>query len=186
MIKLWSKFLKNKEIYAKATSTISIFRQPIKIPRLSKTDQVIIIRKLNYKIEKFFDNFKQVFFKFSYYVINSLCWWSISFEIFTDSWQVFNEIENHFFKRGLHCQIYSTFLPHFMCWKYFDEYFMDENLLCISLTEFNKPNNRRKHTFLRTQFCFIFSFHFQHIFSLSLVGRLIYTCFRKIFLTRVE
>ena len=62
LIKLWSKFLKNKEIYAKATSTISIFRQAIKIPRLSKTDQVIIIRKLNYKIEKFFDNFKQIFF----------------------------------------------------------------------------------------------------------------------------
>ena len=29
--------------------------------------------------------------------------------------------------------------------------------------------------------CFIFTFHFQHIFSLSLASRLIYTCSRTIF-----
>ena len=39
--------------------------------------------------------------------------------------------------------------PHFMCWKYFDECFMDKNLLHISLSTFNK---RRKRTFLITQF----------------------------------
>ena len=40
-------------------------------------------------------------------------------------------------------QIYQ----HFMCWKYFDECWMDKNLLHISLTKFNKLNKRRKHTF---------------------------------------
>ena len=47
---------------------------------------------------------------------------------------------NAFFyiNRGLHCAIYSTFTPHFMCWIYFDENFMDKNLLHISLTKFNK------------------------------------------------
>ena len=61
-----------------------------------------------------------------------------------------------------------------MYWKYFDECFMDKNLLHISLTKFNKLNKRRKHTFLITQFylCFIFSFHFQYIFSLSFSGLL--------------
>ena len=34
------------------------------------------------------------------------------------------------------------FTPHFMCWKYFDECFMDKNLLHISLTKFNKLNKR--------------------------------------------
>ena len=32
----------------------------------------------------------------------------------------------------------------------------------------------------------MFSFHFQHIFILSLAGRLIYTCFRTFFLTRSQ
>ena len=27
--------------------------------------------------------------------------------------------------------LYSTFAPHFMCWKTFDENFMDKNLLHI-------------------------------------------------------
>ena len=44
----------------------------------------------------------------------------------------------NFIKRGLHCAIYSTFTPHFMCWIYFDENVMDKNLLHISLTKFNK------------------------------------------------
>ena len=35
----------------------------------------------------------------------------------------------------------------YMCWKYFDECFMDKNLLHISLTKFNKLNKRRKRTF---------------------------------------
>ena len=40
-------------------------------------------------------------------------------------------------KRRLHCAIFSTITPYFMCWNYFDEYFMDKNLLHISLTKFN-------------------------------------------------
>ena len=36
-------------------------------------------------------------------------------------------------KPGLHCAIYSTFTPHFTCWKYFDECLMDKNLLYIFL-----------------------------------------------------
>ena len=48
------------------------------------------------------------------------------------------------------------FTPHllnqFMCWKYFDECFMDKNLLHIALTKFNKLSKRRKHTLLITQF----------------------------------
>ena len=30
------------------------------------------------------------------------------------------------------------FTPHFMCWIYFDENFMNKDLLHISLTKFNK------------------------------------------------
>ena len=105
-------------------------------------------------------------------------------------------------KWELHYQIYSTFSPHLMCWKYFQECFKDKNLLHISLTNFNKLNKRRKHTFLTTQFektehkslisdlknsfymtFALLSFYFQHIFSLSLSGFLMYTCFRTIFLT---
>ena len=52
---------------------------------------------------------------------------------------------------GLHCAIYSTFAPYFLCWKNFDECFMDKNLLYISLTKFNKLSKRRKRTFLITQ-----------------------------------
>ena len=55
----------------------------------------------------------------------------------------------YYIKRGLHCQIYSTFSPHFICWKYFDEYFMDKNLLYISLTKFNKLNKRSKRIFFQ-------------------------------------
>ena len=56
-------------------------------------------------------------------------------------------------KWGLHWQIffdyyYYYFIPHFMCWKYFDEFFMDKNLLHMSLTKFNNLNKRRKPTFL--------------------------------------
>ena len=40
-------------------------------------------------------------------------------------------------KRKLHCATYSTFTPQFLCWKYFDECFMDKNLLQIYLTKFN-------------------------------------------------
>ena len=39
-------------------------------------------------------------------------------------------------KRRLHCQIYSTFSSHFMFWIYFDECFIDKNLLHISLRPF--------------------------------------------------
>ena len=45
-------------------------------------------------------------------------------------------------KPGLQCTIYSTFTPQFMCWKYFDECFMDKNLLHTSLTKFNKLNKK--------------------------------------------
>ena len=57
-------------------------------------------------------------------------------------------------KRGLQYQIYSTFSSHFLCWKYFDESFLDKNLLRISLTKFNKLNKRRKRTFLINHFTF--------------------------------
>ena len=40
-------------------------------------------------------------------------------------------------KRKLHCATYSTFTPQFLCWKYFDECFMDKNLLQVYLTKFN-------------------------------------------------
>ena len=46
------------------------------------------------------------------------------------------------FRWGSHCAIYSTFTPHFMCWKYFGECFMDKNLLHIYLTKFNKLSKR--------------------------------------------
>ena len=56
-----------------------------------------------------------------------------------------------------------------MCLKYFDECFMDKNLLHLSLAKFNnKLNKSKKRTFLIAQsfsFCFKFSFHFQQIFS---------------------
>ena len=66
-------------------------------------------------------------------------------------------------KAGLHCQIYSKFFPHFMCWKYLDECFIDNRLLHIFLTKFNKLNKRRKWTFLITQF--IFALYSALIFS---------------------
>ena len=53
-------------------------------------------------------------------------------------------------KPGLHCAIYATFTPHFMCWKYFDECLMDKNLLHISLTKFNKINLKRSLKINRT------------------------------------
>ena len=51
--------------------------------------------------------------------------------------ELYNDIENCIqnlksLKPGLHCAIYSTFTPHFMCWKYFDEF---KNLLHITLTK---------------------------------------------------
>ena len=91
-----------------------------------------------------------------------------------------------FVKRGLHCQIYSTFSLHFICWKYFDKCFMDKNLHHISLTKFNKLNKRKKTLLLNNSVYlgFILSLHFQYIFTLPLAGRLICTCFRTFFLTR--
>ena len=53
--------------------------------------------------------------------------------------------------------IFSTF----MCWKYFDECFMNKDLLYISLTKFDKLNKRRKRTFLITQFTFALIFTFR-------------------------
>ena len=60
---------------------------------------------------------------------------------------------------GLHYAIYSTFNPNFMCWKYFDECFVDKSLLHTSLTKFNKLSKRRKRTFLITQFGGSFDLH---------------------------
>ena len=58
-----------------------------------------------------------------------------------------------------------------------------DDLPHIALTKFNKLK-KKEHLFNDSVYlCFIFSFHFQHIFRLSLAGRLIYTCFRTIFLT---
>ena len=45
-------------------------------------------------------------------------------------------------KPGLHCAIYFTFTPNFMCWKYFDKCFMDKNLHIFD--KFNKLNKSRK------------------------------------------
>ena len=67
-------------------------------------------------------------------------------------------------KRGLHCQSYSTFSPHFIFWIYFDECFMDKNLLHISLTKFYKLDKREKRTFLITQFTF--ALYLAFIFSI--------------------
>ena len=55
-------------------------------------------------------------------------------------------------KPGLRYAIHSTFSPQLMCCKYFDECFMDKNLLHISFTALHKLNKRRKRTFLITQF----------------------------------
>ena len=41
-------------------------------------------------------------------------------------------------KWGLRCQFYYTFSLHFMCWKYFNECFMDKNTLHMSLTNLTK------------------------------------------------
>ena len=87
-------------------------------------------------------------------------------------------IEKSFLR--LHCQIYW----HFMCWKYFDEFFRNNNLLNISLTKFNELNKRGNCN--SVYLCFVFSFHFQRSFSLSLADSLICTCFRTIFLTRSQ
>ena len=76
------------------------------------------------------------------------------------------------------------FTPHFICWKYFDEFFMGKNLL--NIYKFTELNKRGNHTLLITLLTFLFSFHFQHIFSLSLANSLIYTCFRTIFLTQSQ
>ena len=47
-------------------------------------------------------------------------------------------------KLGLHCATYSTFTPSFICWIYFDESFLDKNLLHLSLTKFNKIKQKTK------------------------------------------
>ena len=44
------------------------------------------------------------------------------------------------------------FIPNFICSIYFDKCFMVKNLVNISLTKFNKLNERRKRAFLITQF----------------------------------
>ena len=59
---------------------------------------------------------------------------------------------------------------------------MNKKLLHISLSKFNKLN--KKCTFLITPFAF--ALYLAFIFSLSLAGRLIYTSFRTIFLTRSQ
>ena len=97
----------------------------------------------------------------------SLCsfWYLILSSFFFISFYTF--FKRLILKRSLHCQIYSTLSPHFMCWKYFGECFMDKNLLHISLTKFNKLNKRRKRTFLITQFTF--ALYLAFIFSTSSV-----------------
>ena len=40
-----------------------------------------------------------------------------------------------------------TFTPHFLCWKYFHESFMDKNLLHIHLTKSNKLNKKESAPF---------------------------------------
>ena len=40
-----------------------------------------------------------------------------------------------------------TFTPHFLCWKYFHESFMDKNLLHIYLTKSNKLNKKESAPF---------------------------------------
>ena len=89
-------------------------------------------------------------------------------------------------KPRLHCTIFSTFIPHFMYWKYL----MDKYLLHISLTKFNKLNFKKlknkqniKAWFL-IYFCKAFALYPAFIFStfcLSLSDRLIYNCSRTIF-----
>ena len=66
------------------------------------------------------------------------------------------------------------------------EILMDKNLLHLSLTKFNKLNKRKRHMFLINQFTFALLLYFAlltlaFIFSLSLAGHLIYTCFRTIY-----
>ena len=113
-------------------------------------------------------------------------------------------------KLGLHCLIYSSFTPYFMCWNYFDECCMNKSLLHTSLTKFNKINKRRKRTVLITKFkkkhnikawfliskisfdmyiafALYLTFIFQ-IFSVYLcrVVWSTYTCSRTIYLTRCQ
>ena len=97
---------------------------------------------------------------------------------------VFNIVAGR--KPGLHCTIYSTFIPRFMYWKYL----MDKYLLLISLTKFNKLNFKKlknkqniKEWFL-ISFCKVFALYPAFIFStfcLSLAYRLIYNFSRTIF-----
>ena len=100
-------------------------------------------------------------------------------------------------KLGLHYAIYSTFTPHFMCWKYFDECFMDKNLFHTSLTKFNKLSKRRKCTFLITQsinrtwnkhklFLHSLPLYLRFFFSTFIYGGSFDVCSRTIFLTRSQ
>ena len=68
-------------------------------------------------------------------------------------------------KPELHCAIYSTFIPRFMCWKHFD---MDKNLLHIDqVTKTKKEVSKEtaqenlifnfKNSFLHGLLAFIFS-----------------------------
>ena len=79
---------------------------------------------------------------------------------------------------------FSNLLPHFRCWKCFDEFFMDKNLLKISLTKFNELNKRGNCN--SVYLCFVFSFHFQPSFSLSLADSLICACFRTFFWLEIK
>ena len=58
--------------------------------------------------------------------------------------RIYATLKANHLKPGLHCAVYSTFTPHFICCKYFNESFMDKNLLHISLTKFYKLKQKKK------------------------------------------
>ena len=91
------------------------------------------------------------------------------------------------------------FTPHLLHNLCVGNTLVNKNLFHISMTTFNKLNFKRSLKINRTwkfdswfqknflqSLCFIFSFHFQHIFCFSLVDRLIYTCSCTMFLTQSQ
>ena len=111
--------------------------------------------------------------------------------------KMFNVSSEYSFKAGVTYAIYSTFTPHFMCSKYFDECFMDKNLFHTSLTKFNKLSKRRKCTFLITQsinrtwnkhkfFLHSLPLYLRFFFSTFIYGGSFDVCSCTIFLTRSQ
>ena len=68
---------------------------------------------------------------------NELCKWIVLITCFGEL--LFKNIMFTWLKPGLHCAVYSTFTPHYMCWKCFGGW----KLLYVSLTKFNKLNLKR-------------------------------------------